>query len=172
MLFLTQLKDWESFRGWQDGVRQYYAPRNNFSDFQRKVNERRQRHNLDGNAKLLPKRTNQSRLDNWMEYQNYHLHSLEKLEVAIQNAKEVLETVKRKFGEAGGPALENALEQSELDISLRSRQRYRSQYFDAWKEWQFAVLKRKLWEAQLKEAGQNDRIQRKARICQAAREKL
>lgn len=87
MLFLTQLNDWESFRYWQDDVRQYYVPRNDFSDFQRKVNERLQRHNLEGNANLLPKRTKQSRLDHWVEYQNHHLHSLEKLEVAIQNVE-------------------------------------------------------------------------------------
>ncbi len=42
------------------------------------------------------------------------------LQVAIQNVEEVLETAKRKFGEAGRPVLENALEQSDLDISPKS----------------------------------------------------
>lgn len=114
MPFWTQLKDWKSFRNWQDEVRQYYVPRNSFSDYQQKVNERRQRHNLEGNANLLPKRIQQSQLDDWMEYQNYHIDSLEKLEVAIKNAKEVLNAAKRKLDKAGGPELENVLKTKQL----------------------------------------------------------
>ena len=91
--------------------------RNRFSEYQQAVNERRQRHNLEGNADLRPERIQQSGMDDWMEYQNNHLHTLERLEVAFEKAKEVLDATKKELDKAGDPGFGKAYKQSKSDSS-------------------------------------------------------
>lgn len=81
------------------------------------VNERRQKHNLEGDANLRPKRIEQSALDDWKEYQNYHLHSLEILEIAFKNADEVLDAAKIKSDEVVDLGFEYVLEQEDFGSS-------------------------------------------------------
>lgn len=117
LLFTGQLNEWKGFRLWQDKIRQHYIPRNRFSEYQRVLNESRQKHNLEGNAKLNPKRIEQSALDDWMEYHNYHLISFETLEVAFKNAEEVLDAAKEKSDEVGDLGFECLLEQENFEVS-------------------------------------------------------
>lgn len=113
--FSEQLSGWRDFRTWQDDMRQQYVPQNRFSDYLQVVNERRQKHNLEGDANLRPKRSEQSALDDWIEYQNYHLHSLEILEISFKNAEEVLDAAKRKSDEVGNLGSEGVPEQENFE---------------------------------------------------------
>lgn len=81
------------------------------------VNEHRQKHNLEGDANLRPKRIEQSALDDWKEYQNYHLHSLEILEIAFKNVDEVLDAAKIKSDEVVDLGFEYVLEQEDFESS-------------------------------------------------------
>lgn len=135
--FSGQLSEWRQFRTWQEDMRQQYVPpQYTFSDYQRVVNDRRQKHNVEGDANLRPDRSEQSALDDWLEYQNYHLHSLEILEISFKNAEEVLDAAKRKSGEVGDLGVEDALEQEDSESSP-----------DLWFPQQMVLLARRKREA-------------------------
>ena len=72
----TQLSDWRKFRVFQEKIRAYYHTKA-FSIFVDNVRERRQRHKVGGDVRLLFNSEQQSRLGNWIEFQNYHLNRLE-----------------------------------------------------------------------------------------------
>lgn len=78
MVLRAQRSDWQRFRAFQKRIRRYYRNKP-FSDFVNKARQRRQRHELGGNIYLLPDLEQQSRLDNWTEFQDYHLQSFEGL---------------------------------------------------------------------------------------------
>ena len=56
LLFVAQLERWRKFREYQLKVRRYYIQRNRFPEDQRKVRDRRRRHELDGDVELLEDR--------------------------------------------------------------------------------------------------------------------
>jgi len=58
-----------------------------FLEFQQKVLERRRRHRLDNNTQLLEKQNKQSKLNNWIKYQNYELRKYEHLEKNFKKAQ-------------------------------------------------------------------------------------
>ena len=58
-----------------------------FPEFQQKVLERRQRHGLDSDVQLLEDRDKQSKLDDWMEYQDYELREYERLEMNLMETQ-------------------------------------------------------------------------------------
>ena len=70
---VTQLLDWEAFREYQMRVRQLYLPRNIFPKFLEIARDRRRRHGLEGDVFLHPEPGLQSQLQNWIEFQNYHI---------------------------------------------------------------------------------------------------
>lgn len=115
--FLTQLRSWEVFRKWQDQIRKYYVSQNRFSEYPQYVNERRRRFNLEANADLRPERIQQSRLDDWLEYQNFQLHRREKLESQIKEAEQVLDAAQKEFDEAENPEIKVMFKQVNYDIS-------------------------------------------------------
>ncbi|KAI9781670.1 MAG: hypothetical protein M1816_002227 [Peltula sp. TS41687] len=75
----AQLSDWRKFRYFQRRIRAYYRNQS-FSSFVDKVRERRKRHGVGGVVRLLLDPKQQSPLENWMEFQNYHLQRLENFE--------------------------------------------------------------------------------------------
>ncbi|MCJ1255218.1 hypothetical protein MMC24_003034 [Lignoscripta atroalba] len=79
----AQLSDWRSFRGFQKRVRLHYLSRGNFHTFQDKVRDRRRRHGLEGDASLHSNPEKHSRLENWIEFQDYHITIHERLEKAV-----------------------------------------------------------------------------------------
>ncbi|KAI1150985.1 hypothetical protein F4825DRAFT_477495 [Nemania diffusa] len=74
-----QMWDWKNFRTWQLGHRRRY-PDAHFSKYVDLVAEKRQQHGLAGDVHLRPEVKEQTRAQNWLEYQCYHLVQLEKLE--------------------------------------------------------------------------------------------
>lgn len=62
-----------------------------FSNLVDEVRERRQRHGLSGHVRLLLDTEQQSRLDNWIEFQNRHLKRLEQFEKERDKLKQELD---------------------------------------------------------------------------------
>jgi hypothetical protein len=108
----AQLSDWERFRGFQRKIRQYYRHKS-FSDFEEKVRERRRRHQLGGDVRLRFNSGQQSRLENWIEFQNYHLHIHEGLEKERDDLKEELDVARKKVEDEDAADLEQMLEAAE-----------------------------------------------------------
>lgn len=91
VVFRAQLADWERFRSYQESVRQHYRQnyrRKRFSEFLDKVFKRREKHNLENNnVHLRFSVRQQSRLENWTEFQDYHLQHHEDLEKEREDLK-------------------------------------------------------------------------------------
>lgn len=109
--------EWKEFRNIQAIVR--CRPRT-FNKFVEEVRERRQTHGLGGDVRLLLDREQQSRLDDWIEFQNHHLKRLEQLEKERITFKQELDddlklagdrnTTRPKFGPTYAEALEQRLD--------------------------------------------------------------
>ena len=74
MPLTAQLISWRKFRAYQRQTRR------RFKDFETTLRQRRQRHGLDGPVSLNADLEQQSALERWIEFQNYHLARLEALE--------------------------------------------------------------------------------------------
>ena len=93
VILQAQLSDWKRFREFQNAVRRYYRHRN-FGEFVDQVRECRRRHGLAGNV-CVRFDLEQSRLETWFEFQDWHLQHLEgfeknrdELRKALDNARE------------------------------------------------------------------------------------
>lgn len=99
---------WDQFRRFQQRNRKYFVPRNRFPEFRQGLIDRRRRHGLGGDVRLLEDRDNQSDLDHWIEYQDYELAKYELLETDLENAKAALVARRKAVAEAGLTAYEGA----------------------------------------------------------------
>lgn len=118
-----QKLDWEKFRKLQAMVR---CRNRSFSIFVDEVRERRQRHGLGGDVRLLLDTEQQSRLDHWIEFQNRHLKRLEEFQKKRDKLKQELEDSRKlagdrnptcpKFGPARAEVLKRRLEVTERDL--------------------------------------------------------
>lgn len=102
-MLTAQLSDWEAFRKYQRKTRCYYLPRKTFCDFEEELRDRRQRHGLDADTSIRTDLEKQSQLQNWIEFQNYHLglhelyeRDLKKMMGELDAARENLETSRLK----------------------------------------------------------------------------
>ena len=77
IVLCAQRAGWQEFRAFQAGVRRRYPIFNTIID---DVRERRRRCELDGVVNLIPDLKQQTRQQNWLEFQNYHLRQHERLE--------------------------------------------------------------------------------------------
>ncbi|KAL9014763.1 MAG: hypothetical protein Q9173_000593 [Seirophora scorigena] len=84
-----QLSDWKASCDYQKRNRRYYVARGTFPVFVDRVRDRRRRHGLQGDVYLLPEPEEQDRLQNWVEFQNYHLehHECEERELKVRTEK-------------------------------------------------------------------------------------
>ncbi|KAL8896160.1 MAG: hypothetical protein Q9207_007847 [Kuettlingeria erythrocarpa] len=85
-----QRRGWERFRDWQARVRRCYDQRGPFSTYQDKVRDRRQQYQLPGDASVLADQEQQNRLQQWIEFQYYHLGVHEGQEKTLQDEQEGL----------------------------------------------------------------------------------
>ena len=97
-IFIGQWRDWAHFRGFQRGVRKYYLKRGTFHEFIDQVRARREKHGLDGDVRLLPEPDQQSWLENWVEFQNYHLMEYEKIFTRMDDERERIAEIERERG--------------------------------------------------------------------------
>ena len=79
-----------------------------FGKFEEEVRERRRRFGLRGHVHLLPDSRQQSRLQNWVEFQNYHLQKLERLETEQDKLQQKLNDARRLSSDTIAPAREGA----------------------------------------------------------------
>ena len=110
LMFHAQLVRWEKFRRFQQKNRRYFIFHSRFPELQQKVLERRRRHGLDGDVQLLEEQSKQSRLDDWMEYQDYELGESERLEKEYKEDEARLVSRRKALAEAGVSALEEIQE--------------------------------------------------------------
>ena len=109
-IFFLQLERWKMFRRFQQKNRRYFLYHSRFPEFQQKVLERRRRHGLDGDVQLLEDRDKQSKLDDWMEYQDYELRTYEGLEQYLKETQARLASRREALAEAGISAFEGIQE--------------------------------------------------------------
>lgn len=110
LIFSAQLERWKKFRQFQQKNRHYFVFHNRFPEFQQKVLERRRRYGLDGDVQLLEEQDKQSKLDDWMEYQDYELREYERLEKDFKEAQARLASRRKALAEAGISAFEEIQE--------------------------------------------------------------
>ena len=77
VLLCEQREDWQNFRAFQARIRRRHPIISTIID---EVRKRRQSHGLSGDVNLLMDHQQQSRQQNWLEYQWYHLRKHERLE--------------------------------------------------------------------------------------------
>ncbi|KAI4288699.1 MAG: hypothetical protein L6R35_002035 [Caloplaca aegaea] len=154
-VFFRQLKRWKLFRQFQQRNRRYFIFHNRFPEFQQQVLERRRRHGLDGNMQLLEAHDKQSKLNDWMEYQDYELRTYERLEKDFKDAQERLASRRKALAEAGISAFEGVQElgfASEYSLTIE----WNKEKFRAEKREELAERKLRLAEKRLKAAGLDD----------------
>ena len=84
-----------------------------FGKFEDEVRERRRRYGLRGDVQLLPNPKQQSRLQNWVEFQDYHLKKLERLEMEQDETRQKLDNVRKLASDRRVLATERAGEDIE-----------------------------------------------------------
>lgn len=101
----VQLADWKNFRQFQKKTRDHFLRFKTLSALEGRIRECRQRHNLKGEVCLQPELKNQSRLANWIEFQDYHLHRQEEFAKDFDDSKTKLADAQRRLevGDATNP---------------------------------------------------------------------
>ena len=112
----TQLSDWQKFRVSQSAARRG-VPKKSFSQYVDEVCKRRERHEVGGNIRLRSDMAQQSRLEHWIEFQNYHLRKLERFEKMRDKREKELDNAWRKAG-----AMDNAFSKCLPDDAKTLRQ--------------------------------------------------
>ena len=150
-----QKQRWDEFRQFQLRVRGYFLRHSTFPELQQRVTDRRRRHGLDGDVRLLEDRDKQSDLDHWMEYQDYELQTGERFEMNLEKAKAILITRRDAVAEAGLTVYE---EVQDLDFGgyFALSNSHRDEESPAWKRWFQAERKLELAESRLKAADSDD----------------
>ena len=82
-------------------MRLQHLHRKTFGDFEEKVRGRWRRHGLEEDASLHPELERQSRLQNWIEFQNYHLQLHERYEKDLKGKMEELNAAREKLETSG-----------------------------------------------------------------------
>ena len=105
----AQLSDWQKFRAFQKKVRRYYRQRP-FNENVNKACERQRRYGLGGDVHLQFDVDQQSRLENWMEFQDYHLQLHEGLEKERDELKKKLNDARKEVDDTDIPGFDRAAE--------------------------------------------------------------
>jgi len=95
VVLCAQRSDWRRFRASQPRARARYRNKP-FSEFVEDTRERRRRYRLGGDISLQLDPEQQSQLENWTEYQNYHLKRLEQSEKKQVDLERQLEDAQKK----------------------------------------------------------------------------
>lgn len=130
-------------------------PQARFPEFQQKVTERRQKHGLDGDVRLLEDRDEQTSLDHWMGYQDYELRRYESLEEDYKKAQTRVVELRKELADAGLSAYEE-IQELEFDIFYAMSAERSKGNSDAWDKSLSADRKLELAESKLKAAESDD----------------
>lgn len=102
-----QLHTWKTFRKFQEQIRH---DNSKFLDYCQRFRERRRKYNLEAVAELLPDQSQQTKLGNWEEYQNFHIIRAEELEERKQKLEEQVQEITSHY-----PQVAHAIQQSESE---------------------------------------------------------
>ncbi len=106
-MLCAQRSDWRKFR--QSQRRLWHRHRNkSFSIFLDEVRERRRAHRLDDNVHLLLDPQQQSRQQNWIEFQDYHLKLHEWQEKKRDGLQKDLDNTRKEAGDTNMEGSEHA----------------------------------------------------------------
>ena len=139
-LFRAQLFHWNKFRNFQQQIRQYHIPRSSFPEYQQKICERRQKNELEGDVELCQERGQQSRLVNWIEYQDYNHRLADHLKQDIEAAQHKLDSILLERGSL------MRLEPPSLGLALELSSKERA----AWEKTKLAKINLSSMEQRLK----------------------
>ena len=158
MVFTMQVRDWEMIRRKQQHNRRYYISRNRFHEYQETLLQRRRSHGLDGDPQLHENVAEQSKLDDWMEYQHYKLGGYEALKIRLKEVQEELASRRKLLAEAGYSAWEE-IEELEFGQYLGMTFEWREKHAKAegnkeLAERKFSMAKKRLEAAQSQELGE------------------
>ncbi|KAK0768226.1 hypothetical protein LTR75_018240, partial [Friedmanniomyces endolithicus] len=95
VVLCAQRSDWRKFRESQQRLRQRYWKRP-FSIYLDEIRERRRAHGLDGNVHLLLDSQQQTRQQNWTEFQDYHLRLYEWQEKKRDGLQQDLDNIRKE----------------------------------------------------------------------------
>ena len=105
-MFSAQLNRWKSFRNRQQRDRQYCVRHDWFLKLHELLRDRRRKFGLDGDVHLCEVSADQSKLEDWMEYQNHELLKYERLEESLKKSQERLTSNRKALTEEGYSAFE------------------------------------------------------------------
>ena len=95
-MLTAQLSNWKVFCEFQDQTRRYYLKRGTFPDFVDEIRDRRRRYGLEGDVRLLHDPKQQGKLENWIEFQNYHLMLHEHKEMEVKGKREKWDAARKE----------------------------------------------------------------------------
>ena len=101
-----QSTDWCEFRDWQSRVR--HCDMQRFTKFTEVLRERRRRCNLPEDVCPRFQLKEQTRQENWVEFQDYHLRRDEVLEMNVEIESKCLDAATKKLPVAAGSDLDRA----------------------------------------------------------------
>lgn len=120
VVLCAQRSDWRKFRQSQRRLRHRYRNKS-FSIFLDEVRERRRAHGLDGNVHLLLDPQQQSRQQNWIEFQDYHLKIHEWQEKKRDGLQQDLGNTRK---EAGDTDMEGSKHAAQQERAIHQRLEY------------------------------------------------
>jgi hypothetical protein len=125
VILRAQLSDWQKFRAFQRRVRRSYQQRP-FTEFVDKVCERQRKHKVEEDFHLQLNVKQQSRLENWIEFQDYHLHLHEGLVKKRHEVKKKLDDAWKEAEGTGTSGFDRAIKayQQNLEYAERKLQRH------------------------------------------------
>ncbi|KAK0262765.1 hypothetical protein LTR35_017641 [Friedmanniomyces endolithicus] len=107
VVLCAQRSDWRKFRHYQRLQRQHYRKKH-FGLLEAEVRERRKRNGLDDDVQLLPDPRQQSRQQDWIEFQDFHLEFRERKTKDRQELRDQLEEARKIARDRGAEGLERA----------------------------------------------------------------
>ncbi|KAK0952454.1 hypothetical protein LTS01_024823 [Friedmanniomyces endolithicus] len=100
VVLCAQRSDWRKFRHYQRLQREYYGKKP-FGLLEAEIRERRQRNGLDEDVQLLPDTGQQSRQQDLIEFQDFHLEFWERKTKDRQELRDQLEEARKIAGDRG-----------------------------------------------------------------------
>ena len=110
VVLCAQRSDWRKFRQSQQRLRYHYRNKS-FSIFVHEVRDRRRAHGLDDNVHLLFDPQQQSRQQNWIEFQDYHLKLHEWQGKKRDGLQKELDNTQKEAGDTDMESSEHAAQQ-------------------------------------------------------------
>lgn len=105
--FMPELRRWTAFRKYQQDIR---ANVQRFPEYQLYIRDYRNKHGLTGPVDLCSQSDQQTKIDEWKEYQVYIHRKLRQKEDNLKKAELELESTKRELQEANTDSLRNGIQ--------------------------------------------------------------